>query len=512
MTRLIYTGGLLTTVASLALAAPSIDDWTQRSIYQVLTDRFARPHNSPDAPCDPTRYCGGTWAGIIDQLDYIQDLGFTAISISPVVENIAETTSAGEAWHGHWPQDLYALNAHFGTAEELRALADELHRREMYLMVEVTLNNMAQAVAEEDASTIDYSRLHPFNEEGYYHPYCNMSDTTTTTSQTCWLADGPVALPDLRTEDARVSTTLQTWIQGLVSNYSVDGLRIAATDHMDPAFLSDFTRAAGVFTLGEVDSVDATTMCQYDEAVSGLLNYAVYKPITLAFAPGGDMPGLVNSLQTVIEKCENYTHLATFAENHDVPRFASIQNDTALAQNALAFTLLTDGIPLVYQSQETHPNTPNSPHWLQPPNPTLATLTKTLNHLRHHALLQDPGYPTNHSETLYLDGSTYITRKGTEGMQIVSAFSNRGDTTATATTTNNNNSSGESISSSSSSSSNYQVNVTRMYHPGTEVMEMLGCERHVSATGGVISVDFVAGAPKVFYPVKYLNGSGLCGF
>ncbi|PYH76272.1 putative alpha-amylase [Aspergillus uvarum CBS 121591] len=499
MARLIYTGGLLTTIASLVLAVPSTDDWAQRSIYQVLTDRFARPKNAPDTSCDPTKYCGGTWTGIIDSLDYIQNLGFTAIQISPVVENIPETTSAGEAWHGHWPQDLYALNAHFGTYEDLRALADELHRRDMYLMVEVVVNNMAQAVDTETTTTssvIDYSRLHPFNEEGYYHPYCNVSEAgDATKSQSCWLSSDPVALPDLKTEDARVSTMLQTWVQELVSNYSIDGLRVAATNHMDPEFLSDFTRAAGVFTLGEVDSVDATTMCQYDEAVSGLVNYAVYKPITMAFAPAGDMPGLVNSLQTVIEKCDNYTHLATFAENHDVPRFVSVQNDTALAQNALAFTLLTDGIPMVYQGQEHNQATANSPLWSLPiedsTTTTTTTLTKTLNHLRSHALLIDQGYPTNHSETLYLDGSTYITRKGTEGMQIVSAFSNRGSTAATG---------------------DYQVNVTRMYHPGTEVMEMLGCERHVSATGGVIPVDFVGGAPKVFYPVKYLNGSGLCGF
>ncbi|RAL13767.1 alpha-amylase [Aspergillus homomorphus CBS 101889] len=500
MARLIYKGGLLTTIASIALATPSIDDWTQRSIYQVLTDRFARPNSAPDTACDTSKYCGGTWAGIKENLDYIQDLGFTAIQISPVVENIAETTTAGEAWHGHWPQDLYALNGHFGSADDLRALADELHRRDMYLMVEVVLNNMAQAVSTRDDEpvVIDYTRLHPFDKEDYYHPYCNISDDAAgdgAATQNCWLASGPVALPDLKTEDAQVSATLQSWVQELVREYSIDGLRIAATEHMDRGFLREFTQAAGVFTLGEVDSVDATTMCEYDDAVSGLLNYAVYKPITMAFAPGGDMPGLVNSLQTAIEKCDNYTHLATFLENHDVPRFASLQNDTALAQNALAFTLLTDGIPIVYQGSERTQETANAPLWMLPaPAPetqtTTQTITQTLNHLRAHALKIDAGYPTNHSETLYLDGSTYITRKGTEGMQIVSAFSNRGG----------------------GSEGNYQVNVTRMYHPETEVMEMLGCERHVSATGGVIPVEFVAGAPRVFYPVKYLNGSGLCGF
>ena len=52
-----------------------------RSIYQVLTDRFARADQSTTAPCDTGArlYCGGTWQGIIEKLDYIQNMGFTAV-------------------------------------------------------------------------------------------------------------------------------------------------------------------------------------------------------------------------------------------------------------------------------------------------------------------------------------------------------------------------------------------------------------------------------------------------
>lgn len=57
------------------------EQWKQRSIYQVLTDRFA-PDNvqAESLACDPTqrRYCGGTWQGIIRKLDYIQGMGFDA--------------------------------------------------------------------------------------------------------------------------------------------------------------------------------------------------------------------------------------------------------------------------------------------------------------------------------------------------------------------------------------------------------------------------------------------------
>ena len=72
-------------LAVLALALPShtatIDDWRSRSIYQVLTDRFALTDGSTTSKCDPAEsiYCGGSYQGIINNLDYIQGMGFTAV-------------------------------------------------------------------------------------------------------------------------------------------------------------------------------------------------------------------------------------------------------------------------------------------------------------------------------------------------------------------------------------------------------------------------------------------------
>lgn len=45
-----------------------------------MTDRFARTDGSTSATCDLNEYCGGTWQGLISRLDYIQQMGFTAVS------------------------------------------------------------------------------------------------------------------------------------------------------------------------------------------------------------------------------------------------------------------------------------------------------------------------------------------------------------------------------------------------------------------------------------------------
>jgi alpha-amylase len=56
------------------------DDWRRRSVYQLMTDRFARDNDTDNSACDPLRFCGGTYKGLINHLDWIQDMGFSAVS------------------------------------------------------------------------------------------------------------------------------------------------------------------------------------------------------------------------------------------------------------------------------------------------------------------------------------------------------------------------------------------------------------------------------------------------
>ena len=68
-------------LSAAAVNAATAAQWRGRIVYQVLTDRFGRSDGSTSAACNPAAqvYCGGTWQGIIDKLDYIQNMGFTAV-------------------------------------------------------------------------------------------------------------------------------------------------------------------------------------------------------------------------------------------------------------------------------------------------------------------------------------------------------------------------------------------------------------------------------------------------
>ena len=109
----------------------SKDQWRTHSIYQVMIDRFAHTDGSTSFPCNVTDriYCGGTWKGVRNNLDYIQGMGFDAIWISPISQNIQGMTGDGEGYTGYWVTDMTSLNSHFGMSDDLIALSKEVHSR-----------------------------------------------------------------------------------------------------------------------------------------------------------------------------------------------------------------------------------------------------------------------------------------------------------------------------------------------------------------------------------------------
>lgn len=275
-------------------------------------------------------------------------MGFTAIQISPVVHNIENDTIVGDAYHGYYQDDLYALNEHFGTADELLKLSDELHSRDMYLLVDVVVNNMAQAFDNTYPPPVDYALFDPFNSEDYFHTYCNVTEWSNQTNyQDCWLYPLGVALADLKTESDSVVSMFKTWIKELVSNYTIDGLRIDAAKHVNDAFLPTFVSESGVFALGEVLTGEVTDFCPYQSQgyLPGMPNYLDYYKIISSFN-GGSMSDIDAIRSQTRESCNDTAALGSFIENHDMPRFASYNDDMALAKNALAYTMVTDGIPL----------------------------------------------------------------------------------------------------------------------------------------------------------------------
>lgn len=323
---------LIPFISFLPAYALDADAMRSRSVYQVVTDRFARNSSSTgDCNVADRTYCGGTWSALADKLDYIQGMGFDTVWISPVVENIGGTTGEGEAYHGYWTLDPESLNSNFGSADDLKTLSSSLHARGMYLQVDVVVNHVAAT----SGSTFQPSESYgPFSTSEDYHPFCWITDYNNQTNvEQCWLGDDSVALADLNTESDTVVSYWNQWITDLVSNYTFDAIRIDTVKHVRQSFWPDFVNAAGVFNQGEVLLGDAPYVAGYQKNASiNPFNYPVYYPLVRAFnGTGQSFSELINMVSYVNSNFTDPTLLGSFLDNHDNARFESFVTDPSVS-------------------------------------------------------------------------------------------------------------------------------------------------------------------------------------
>ncbi|XP_065907536.1 uncharacterized protein [Dysidea avara] len=119
----------LSSLLCTSVHSKTANEWKSRIIYQLLTDRFAS--GSSSGCSDLHTYCGGTFKGITNNLDYIQGLGANAIWISPIPVN----TPGG--YHGYWAMDITKVNPYFGSEDDLKELINECHKRDIWVMLDV---------------------------------------------------------------------------------------------------------------------------------------------------------------------------------------------------------------------------------------------------------------------------------------------------------------------------------------------------------------------------------------
>ncbi|KAJ5951191.1 Alpha-amylase [Penicillium vulpinum] len=482
-------------------SAATTEEWKLRSIYQTMTDRFARTDGSMTAPCNTTEglYCGGTWRGTIDKLDYIQGMGFDAVMISPIMENIEGRVEYGEAYHGYWPLNFNKLNPHFGTHQDLLDLSAALHARGMYFMMDTVINNMAWITNGSNPAThIDYSALEPFNNADYYHPYCKIIDwNNMTDAQRCQTGDLIVPLPDLYTEHEEVQQMLIKWAKDAIKTYSIDGLRIDAAKHVNPDFLHNFAVGLdNIFMTGEVLEGAVSIMEDYQtNYIASLPNYPIYFEILDAFTKGktSELAKAVENMRIAIP---DVNAMASFSENHDKARIASYSSDIATAKNVLVFTMLFDGIPMIYQGQEQHLAGDGVPHnreaiWLTKydTDAELYKLIAKLNRLRKHASLLGSDYFDDSTHPIFQGGSELAFTKGVQGRQVIMV-----------------------LSTQHSTSKPYSIDMAVSYNAGVPVTDVLACKNYTVDSEGTLRVPMDKGEPRVFFPTRYMEGSGLCGY
>ena len=314
-------------------------EWKSRVIYQILTDRFAQTGDDSKITCDISKntYCGGTFRGIQENLDYIYGMGFNALWISPPLKN------KENSYHGYHNIDLYSINEHFGTSDDLKHLIKECHKKDIWVILDAVPNHMS--------GELDISTFIPFNKIEHYHDECDVGEKSSQEEKENCRIWG---MPDLKQENEFVEQTLLSWLNDMINYYDFDGIRYADVSNVPKWFWREFTEMANEYTLGIISSDNATYIADYQRYMDGVGDYPLFYAIRKSFC--GSMLHLNDYYFNSYKKYINPQYNGIFLGNHDKPRFLYECHNNQLLRNAIIFTLFYEGIPIFYYGDEQYFN------------------------------------------------------------------------------------------------------------------------------------------------------------
>jgi glycosidase len=362
----------------LAVRRPASDGFQGFSsrdvLYLIMTDRFADGDPTNDNPpgdtgsldrSNPHSWHGGDFRGIEQHLDYLQDLGATAVWTTPAYDN----SGSPQSYHGYGATDMYAVDPHFGTMADYQHLAAALHARGMKIVLDTVPNHIGPGHPwVHDPPTPDWfhGTLDRHSEakgdfKSLPDPHASWQEQRDVTEG--WFAN---VLPDLNQENPLVKTYLIQNAVWWIESAGLDGLRLDTFPYIGRAFWRDFHSELHALypqltTVGEVFNSDPTITSffaggmAHDGIDTGLdtpfdfPTYFALRNLLLKDAP-------ISVLTDVMRQDRLYPHperLVTFLGNHDTKRFLSESGATP-AKLRFGFALLATlrGMPQIYSGDE----------------------------------------------------------------------------------------------------------------------------------------------------------------
>jgi len=361
-------------------------EFRQETIYFIVVDRFhdGDPDNSegPNPELyDPEgkdwgKYWGGDLQGIIDKLDYLKNLGVTAIWLTPLFEQVEALFINSAAIHGYWNKDFKRINPRFikeGEEPSLNKTQDtkdtvfdrliaELHKRKMKFILDIVCNHSNPDFSGKKGELYDDGvKIADFNNDknGWYHHYGEVTNWEDDWQvQNCELSG--LATFNENNSDYRdyIKSAIKQWL-----DRGVDALRVDTVKHMPIWFWQEFnadiqTHKPDVFIFGEWIYSDPRNEQSLEFAnCSGMsiLDFGLCVAIRAALGQGAE--GGFHLIQDVLSMDSRYngaTELITFIDNHDMTRFQSLNPDHEMLRLAIDLIMTTRGIPCIYYGTEQY--------------------------------------------------------------------------------------------------------------------------------------------------------------
>jgi alpha-amylase len=342
------------TSTAIPTATPMPPWWRQAIFYEI----FVRSFN--DSNGDGI----GDFNGITQKLDYLQNLGVTALWLMPI--------NPSPSYHGYDVINYFAVNRDYGTQEDFKRLLDEAHRRGMHVIIDLVINHTSN----QNPLFIDANN----NLQSPYRNWYLWSNTDPGTPGLYGSAwhDGKFgyyygifggSMPDLNYTNPDVTAYMEKVVDFWLTNVGLDGFRLDAPKYLieegkllentqsTHRWLQKFFRAykadkPDAYTVGEIYGAGAFLAKTYTgdqmdqvfnfEMASGFVNSA-----------SGEATSGVNSAIAFMLKDMPDGEFATFLTNHDQNRIMSVLNgNVGKAKTAAAMMLTGPGTPFIYYGEE----------------------------------------------------------------------------------------------------------------------------------------------------------------
>ena len=351
-------------------------------IYLIMSDRFANGNTNNDNTKETIEKVnrsnkdgrhGGDIEGIIKNLDYIKELGATAIWPTPLCEDNDERGS----YHTYGQSDVYKIDSRFGTNEDYLRLSAELHKRGMKNIMDYVTNHWGyNHWMMKDLPT--YEWIHQF--PGYAQTNYRMAsqfDVNASKKDSNLCMDGwfVKSMPDLNQSNPLVLNYLTQNAIWWIEYADLDGFRVDTYSYNDKTAIAKWTKSItdeypNFNIVGEVWMYDQAQMAywQKDSKIGAIQSYNSNLPSVMDFtlqeaihngAFNEDKQEWRNGIVKVYENFNNdflypnINNLLVFFENHDTNRINHIyNNDFKKYQMALTLIATVRGIPQVYYGSE----------------------------------------------------------------------------------------------------------------------------------------------------------------
>ncbi|OUU46991.1 MAG: alpha-amlyase [Flavobacteriaceae bacterium TMED68] len=355
-------------------------------MYLITPDRFVNgdPNNDEIAEMkeklgdgDFDRH-GGDLQGIINHLDYIDELGFTCIWLNPALENDMKKSS----YHGYSTTDYYKTDLRFGSNEMFKELSEKASEKGIKIIMDIIPNHCgSEHWFFKDPPTADW-----FNNQNKYknttHNRETVQDIHASQIDKIEHADGwfVETMPDLNQRNPFVSKYFIQNAIWWIEYANLSGLRVDTYPYSDKNFMSEWTKTImdeypEFNIVGEEWSPNPAITSYWQKGKVNHDGYVSYLtslmdfPLQISFSESlnddfGWGKGFIKSYKALANDFL-YTdpyNLVIFPDNHDITRFyTQVNNDLELFKMGIAYYATMRGIPQFYYGTEILMNSNRNP-------------------------------------------------------------------------------------------------------------------------------------------------------